>query len=383
MSVNNFRVLFISILAAILSVIPNNIVAQNSEKKFTPVLKLPHPTGDYDIGSLRFKIADGTTDHMKRNILFQVWYPAALSNYNPDYYLPGDLFRTMDYVNYQQIDSLNFMHWKNISNHSTPGAPIKTKKYFPIIFFIPAQGMSQFNYTSLIEDIVSKGFVVISMDSPDMHFMAFSGSDDYFELQQQKITTAQIRVVADDVNKVYNWIENSGDPELSLLRRSIDFNKAGIMGHKSGGTVAIEVSKSDHRFTACVNLGGTPVSNTLKSGLKKPSMVFLEENSMNVNSNANAWKKVFAKDASVPAFVLSIDNANAYTYTDFPFLTDAFFNDKTNANEVGKRHERLLTINAYIHSFFEQYLGIQPSFKVRKLLKEYDESTLLATTEKF
>jgi predicted dienelactone hydrolase len=139
---------------------------------------LPKPTGAYAIGRTSFHLVDSSRvddqgsrpDHKREFIVF-AWYPAEPGNNSPRAdWLPSAwvpleaegllgmmLSRSSNPAAKHVTAVLN-----SIGDHAREGAPImrSTSGPFPVLLFAPGNYMFPTEYTSVIEDIVSNGYVV-------------------------------------------------------------------------------------------------------------------------------------------------------------------------------------------------------------------------------
>jgi dienelactone hydrolase len=169
-----------------------------------------------------------------------------------------------------------------IYSHTEEGAPPATNsgKGFPVITFSHGAGGTGFGYTSLIEDVVSHGYVVASIEhtgtapavlfhdgrvvvyhedvmppnlSPAERFahMASSISDGINE------GAADIRFVLDRLTQM-----NAGNKQAFPLAGALDVNRFAAMGHSAGAEFAARACQLDVRLKACVDLDGgmVPIS---------------------------------------------------------------------------------------------------------------------------
>src|SRR5262249_15235334 len=129
------------------------------------------PTGQYPIGRTSFdwideSRTDAATPHGHRELVVWMWYPAtATAGMVPAEWQPGKwgrLFWTR-YVRRHPdaAESGKSIPIESIRAHSYTDAPmLGGTDSFPVLLFTPGQGELPLNYASLIEDLVSHGYVV-------------------------------------------------------------------------------------------------------------------------------------------------------------------------------------------------------------------------------
>jgi predicted dienelactone hydrolase len=151
------------------------IMRKTGEQSVTPP-KIPHPSGPFGIGRVGFDWIDATRARRfsadpksPREIMVYLWYPTNHQNARGSY-LPGA--KQMD----SQLETRRRMmenfgaSWPlivsgAIFSHAAEHSPAAEKPTrFPVIVFSHGQGSSGFTYTSLIENLVSHGYVVAAIE---------------------------------------------------------------------------------------------------------------------------------------------------------------------------------------------------------------------------
>jgi dienelactone hydrolase len=189
-----------------------------------------------------------------------------------------------------------------IFSHTAEGAPAtNSSRPFPLIIFSHGLGATGFNYTGLIEDLVSRGFVVASIEHtyvalavwfPDKRAILRQEAQDArppagltpveeFKWMMPAIRD-QISEGAADVRFVLDRLAaEKGDPGQFLLAGKIDLNRVAAMGHSAGAGFAARACQLDFRLKACVELDGELLPITAlpefpdHATLKQP-LLFLE-----------------------------------------------------------------------------------------------------------
>jgi len=249
---------------------------------------LPFPSGTYGIGRTGYDWTDATRrdrfsqdPDAHRELMVYLWYPAALKQADiKGTYLPGakqmnqapDIQRGMRdefEANWPLIVS------GAIFSHAQDGAPVaKTPRQFPVIVFSHGQGGSSFEYTGLLEDLVSHGYVVAAIEHTEIaaavyfpdgriipvhHDAPLPGisAEERFNWMVESVSV-EINEGAADVRFVLNRLAqlNGGDGRAFPLAERLDLNRVTAMGHSAGAEFAARASQLDTRFKACVDLDG-------------------------------------------------------------------------------------------------------------------------------
>src|ERR1051326_177246 len=140
--------------------------------------KLPVPAGSFGIGRIGYDWTDpsrpdqySTDANAHRELMVYFWYPTSEKSANTKgLYLPGA--QRMDTLPESQGRMRREFrgNWSAIISgaifsHAVERAPVaKSSRRFPVVVFSHGLGSTGFNYTCLIEDLVSRGYVVASIE---------------------------------------------------------------------------------------------------------------------------------------------------------------------------------------------------------------------------
>ena len=100
-----------------------------------------------------------------------VWYPSSSRPRDVEApYLPGAAEMDADPALKRQMRNEFGVHWPSIvsrviSSHASEGAQTTPKpKRLPVVIFSHGNGSTGFNYSALIEDLASNGYVVAAIE---------------------------------------------------------------------------------------------------------------------------------------------------------------------------------------------------------------------------
>ena len=276
-----------SLLLAFLCSAPGAFVQQPSTsggQKSTAVPKIPSPSGPFGIGRIGCDWTD-TSRHddyepkRQRELMVYLWYPTAKSSVAKGQYLPHAA----------QMDALPEIHrrmdhefgplWASIvsgeiSSHAIDNAPIASSRTaFPVVTFSHGLGSSGFQYTVLIENLVSHGYIVASVEHtytanaiwfPDGRVVTQhddSPPDGLSPSERMRWimnkTSVGISEGATDVRFVIDRMTQlNHDKQQFALAGTIDLNRIASMGHSAGAEFAARACQQDSRIQACVDLDG-------------------------------------------------------------------------------------------------------------------------------
>ena len=139
---------------------------------------LPAPSGPFGIGRIGYEWIDpsrpdaySANPDAHRDLMVYLWYPAPRTDIGrTGSYLPNA--KQMDAnpevqrrVGDEFGDSWGLIVSGGIVSHAIENAPVvKSPKHFPVVLFSHGLGSMGFAYTSLIENLVSHGYVVASIE---------------------------------------------------------------------------------------------------------------------------------------------------------------------------------------------------------------------------
>src|SRR6185436_3554716 len=128
---------------------------------------LPAPTGPFAVGRRSFAWRDTTRadplapdSTAKRELFAWVWYPAARGAARVAPYLPPAWIDAL--VRAPRTQRLDRVHSHALDAPPLANAPAE----FPVLIFSPGLGNLPTNYTSLLEDVASHGYVVVAVAHP-------------------------------------------------------------------------------------------------------------------------------------------------------------------------------------------------------------------------
>jgi dienelactone hydrolase len=255
----------------------------------TPIL--PVPSGIFGIGRIGYEWVDlsrpdaySTAPQAHRDLMVYLWYPSPRGNAKePGWYLPGA--REMDadpdlqpHIRQEFEATWPLIVSGTIRPHAIENAAVAgSPKTFPVVLFSHGLGSTGFEYTSLIEELVSHGYVVVAIEHtytalavefPNGKIVPFQreampadlSPDERFK-RMMAGAGLEISTGASDLVFVLNRLEkmNEAGTRHFLLSGRLDLKHVAAMGHSAGGGFAARACQLDERIKACVSLdGGMP-----------------------------------------------------------------------------------------------------------------------------
>jgi dienelactone hydrolase len=245
----------------------------------------PALTGAYAVGR-RYAFwtdssrRDPTDTTRARELPVWIWYPAAPA--------AGDLRPVLPPAwQARRIETLTSKLGPDVARaaaslpvHARADAPLSagTSK-LPVLLFTPGLGWLPSDYSVLLEDLASHGYVVVGLASPG--FADVVRFDDGREVARtlgigEKIGTDQSIVHADAAFVLSHLRTVAGDTH-SFLHGRLDLGRIGAFGHSLGGTTALMLAAHDSTVRAAVNVDGDPMGDVVAITPRQPLLLLSSE----------------------------------------------------------------------------------------------------------
>jgi dienelactone hydrolase len=300
--------------------------AQRCALPATPrgTLDLPLPRGAHCVGKAAFRIADGRRaepltpddDTDRRELTLKVWYPvhSGPGGSAADYLDPA----VLPLLEASIPEELGLRPLPKVRSWSKAGLAPRPGQY-PVILFSPGFGGITEQYTALVEDLASHGYVVVGIDHPYVSGIT-ALSNGHMALADAGLTAqaqtrdATLRTVVDDQRQVLDWLQAQDAPGSSnVLRGHLDFKRIGAYGHSFGGAASLHLGREDWRVRASINMDGSLFGDTA-GAWPKPTLLLLSERVADPTYDA------LQHDRNAPHEQFTIAGAGHGSFTDLPRL---------------------------------------------------------------
>ena len=255
--------------------------------------ELPFPSGRFAIGQVSYRFTDTLAEMLPdsgtgvRELKVFIWYPASIDPHTS--------------VLVQNVWDFAKTTGQFVQTHTVLDAPVASgSDRFPLILFRPAVGNSSGAYLSQIENLVSHGYIVASVEPRekmntvamgDTRLTVFEGDlrrSSFFsagrslqavlrdaealEEKRESLASADLRFAFDQI-----ILLGSGTKKAAPFAGRVDLEHVGAFGHGTGGNAVARLCESDSRISACLDENGWtprgPIAGTDHSGLPhKPFM---------------------------------------------------------------------------------------------------------------
>lgn len=339
---------------------------------------MPGLTGPYDIGIKKIHLIDEsrfeefTEDDPNdfREVMVQLWYPIEKDTV-------GERIEYMDLITFEWLmdrspvplimipkTAYEFVQPHGIINTAIATNPIQ----FPVIIFSPGYDGNYEIYTSLIEDLVSNGFIVASINHP--YVSGVTVFPDGRSIKAVSVTDISLPSVIGDAKFVLDYLTELNETDQFFSGR-IDLSKVGMYGHSFGGASTLMCCYEDSRFKCGLTLDGVIYEEFISGELNKPIMIMLAEGSFSSNSSNYLWDYL-----ENDAYQVTIIGSTHYAFTDVGILLKHFLPlIPPNLLDFGTiEPKRMVNITkSYELAFFQAYLNGDSKEKIIDLANVFPE----------
>ena len=294
------------------------------------------PTGPFDIGVKSYHLIDKSRPENftendpddYREMMIQLWYPRSTTNISheaiPAPYMDPITFQWLKARSPIPLITIPDHAYQYVHPHGSIEPPIDTTDGpFPIIIFSHGyDGVYQI-YTSLIEDLVSHGYIVASINHPYIAGVTVFPDNRTINVsiipsdpeEQEAWHKLGLRSMVEDAKYVLDVLTemNTTDP---FFTGSFDLNHIGMYGHSFGGSATTICCYEDTRFNAGLTLDGFSSPESIPGGLSTPFLMMVtEDRYTNDTTLDDIWENLTGS-----AYLVGIKGSEHYSYTDVGIL---------------------------------------------------------------
>jgi dienelactone hydrolase len=267
--------------------------ARAASSSSSTALRLRPPSGHFDVGTKALHLVDHTrrdpfaTTPQPREVMAQAWYPARPAQGAPRarYLTPAAaaVFETDGGFPAGLIADMRLDAYRDAPPHPRPLG-------FPVIVFSPGLGLTGSSATTVVTDLASHGYVVVTLDHPyDSLVVEFpDGRLVHSSIPPDAGPSLKARYIATraaDARFVASQLEGRLGPVA-------DVGRVAMFGHSIGGATTAQVLGDDHRFRAGIDLDGSIYEPAASSQLHRPFM--LVGGDYHHRGNDHTWAQLWA-----------------------------------------------------------------------------------------
>ena len=319
-------------------------------------VSLPVPTGKFAVGTTAFTIVDASRadslgkGQKYRSLTVQLWYPVSThaGSARAPYLLERPLAGVLLDAQYYGVDSATLQSWSRLPTHAWLNAAPRPGSY-PVLTLSHGLGTARANYTSLAEELASHGFVLAVIDHPHSGLAVrpdgvIVSADDLGDAVNDPAAT-RLRM-ADEAGDIAFVLDRMSARKLparaAAVSATIDWRRAGALGHSSGGLVAVEACNRNARLRACVDLdgglvmpGGQAMADFVVAGVTKPTLIlrsqpiYSDEDHARRGRTREQWEAsgkgglaaldALARKSSGMLFIGRVAGTGHFSFSDGPF----------------------------------------------------------------
>lgn len=285
-------------------------------------LSLPRPTGRYRVGTVDLHVVDSTRANPwtaappHRELMASVYYPARdTAGHARALQFPAGTAAAFDGLNAAELGvPSGRVDWASTRTWAYRNAPVATDAAphggFPVVLYSPGAGDPRGWDTTVVENLASQGFVVVSIDHtydasgvefPDgrveqsvlPQLITQAGQDGTIGDLLQKVVSvrvADVTSVLDVLHRIAAGHAVAGAALPPGLAGVLDLDRVGVFGQSAGGSTAAQAMDQDPRIKAGINMDGileyagdptpgAPLMSSAEHGLDRPFLLLGSQNS--------------------------------------------------------------------------------------------------------
>jgi len=357
-----------------------------------PFSDLPAPTGPYSVATYNSTWTDSsrdetfTTEDDYRRLVVQTWFPIEKQEgLSALPYIDDPELRLPAIAKQLRLPLSLIHHFGEVKTHSSSSAPnLELDLKFPVIIFSHGLSGMRFQNTSIIEELVSYGYVVFAADHSYGANITIFDDGETAEYRAGKrrslnedflntIDLSQINILVKDLRFIIDVIKShSSDSFLNALPMDID--RIGVMGHSLGAAAGVTTMARDSLVEAAMVLDGwyTPIPDSvIAAGLNKP-IFHLGQKQWSDPGNYARMDEMLSH-SSGPTYKMLVPGTLHTDFTDMPLFTPfslvigyTIIQDPAWLND-------LLRINTT--TFFDVYLKDHPPTELHKQILSQKDVT--------
>ncbi|HZX06099.1 hypothetical protein [Kribbella sp.] len=379
------------------------------DPNFHPVrFALPAPTGRKALGTTAVHLVDRarvdpSMPSGQRELMVSFWYPAGMGATAPfAKYMPARTAVEIDAV-WTGEDGLALpagsFDFGNTVTHARADVPMQPLRH-PVILFSPGYQTSRFVNTAQVEDLASRGYVVVTIDHSHETPVEFPGGRFLPGTAQDPPRPSDIREAVDtrtaDARFVLDQLERIADGENpdadgkqlpDGFADGLDVRKIGMFGFALGGYATGNAMLADERILAGADLDGTlqddrlkgPLGDVAEHGLDRPFLLFGSAETQRTEPGKDYYDKSWAAFWAAQRggrLNLTLTRSKQKAFTDYQFIFSQLFHAIYGEDPIvtsvikalvgsAKPARSVLAQREYLAAYFDLTLRRRPALLLR------------------
>ena len=259
---------------------------------------LPTPTGPFAVGRTTYVWSDpahpdrtAPQPGTQRELLAWIWFPAAPRQQSQtfDDYLPAPWRTALERQSGALLTNFLTRDLSRVRAHSIRDAELSPQnRSYPLVLMRAGLAALTTDYTTLVEDLASHGYVVVGFDAPYRSFVVVfpdgrviarapqNNADLVSGPRQEQLANQLAQAWSADMGFALDQLErlNASDPSGRFLGR-LDMQWVGVFGHSLGGATALQFCHDDSRCKAGIDVDGAPLGCVVADGVTQPFLFLL------------------------------------------------------------------------------------------------------------
>jgi dienelactone hydrolase len=334
-------------------------------------LRLPALPGPDRVGTLALRLVDDSRSDPSfrsghRELMVQLWYPAAAGGNGDAPYLPLAVARAIEREAHLPAGTVS-----RIRTHARVGAPVATGEH-PVLLYSPGSGEMRSDATALVENLASDGFVIVTIDHthegelirfPNGQLVRGTFVDTGPASNERALRTrvADTRFVLDQLARL---------DARGVFAGRLDLHRVGMFGFSLGGATAAASMLADARLKAGADLDGSLYGPVVQKGVRRPFLLMLSPIPPSFKQRCGArcahltefhFFRSFYSHLRGPRYAVELAHSGHESFEDSVWIKSQLAPiDPAAAKlfDVGSIDARtaVSTVSSYLTAFFDRYL---------------------------
>lgn len=351
---------------------------------------LPKPTGNYFVGVTYLSFVDNNrkelfdNSHQKnREIAVKAWYPSDIQSDFEAYLLPAESEFATRYLQFPEM-------YKTMRSNSSRDVPLSSaEREYPVLIFSHGWGEHYAQNSILMEELASHGYIVFSIahlyeckfsSFPDGRFIYIDMNSQRLQKIMGEMANPEAMVLLQKLSSASNdeerlqvlididkllptglsespkyWAEdisffidqlNGLNDEHTIFKNTLNLDRIGVFGMSMGGLASMELSLSDSRIRACVNMDGGLNGVLLQSEMKIAAMFLNSKRYL-------GYGPIFTHRSTADCYSLTVRNSDHYNFSDYSIYPVPMVKPLLGTIDGA---QTIKIMNVMVLNFFNKYL---------------------------